>query len=139
MDTQECSRKLIDALEGYTAHVMFTQPIYLTIMLVTIIMVIVYAMYDPGCDHFAACMVKTSFWIAIVLGIGIFVSQQFIIKGCRKLWQSDTEQSLLTRVGGGPTEFGSVDFMNVGDPIEPIDLDDPANLTPHDPSIIVPT
>ena len=88
MDCKEWATKCTDALRKYPAHILCTNPIYISIVITCIIMLIVTYTYDD--TH----RVKTGFWIFVTVILGVFLNNQFMIKDYRNIMMTETDRSL---------------------------------------------
>ena len=96
MDAAEHTEKLTDAFMHHPVRHVCTNPIYMSIIITGLILIIIFTIYDE-CHK---C--KTGFWIFLSVMVAVFINNQFIIKEFRMNMLSDTEKNLQNVLEAGP-------------------------------------
>lgn len=105
MDLESATKSFTDSLSNGPFSNLFTNPIYVALLITTIVILIVVCMYDEG------KLIKTSFYILCSCMFIIFIHNQLLLIEHRKQLCSKDEENICNAIGVGPSITGGRDNL----------------------------
>lgn len=104
MDLESVAKSFTDSLSNGPFSNLFTNPIYVALLITSIIVLIILCMYENG------KIIKTSFYILCTCLFVIFIHNKLLLIEHRKQLCSKDEENICNVIGSGPNIIGGNDL-----------------------------